>query len=217
METAFISGEVIKACLDMENGKAVGTDDFQAKFMKYVNEKVQSVIADTYKTTTKTGDLPTPKRNTGLLLPQQNPKLKKTDKPQANHAAIYLAQNRYYKIAETDWEPEAGDLKVNHSATELNEIPTPLPPETFEVLLANKNDKTYWSALDWLVNYNPETPPGKTLHWRKCKLLGSYLDPVMDISNRKSLSLQIMNKFTEIFNPKWVSMLLFREHKYTKS
>ena len=38
-----------------------------------------------------------------------------------------------------------------------------------------------------------------------CKLLGSYLGTEKDISNRKSLSLQCMNKFTEIFDSKCVS------------
>ena len=37
------------------------------------------------------------------------------------------------------------------------------------------------------------------------KLLGSYLCTEKDISNRKSLSLQTMNKFTEIFDSKCVS------------
>ena len=103
----------------------------------------------------------------------------------------------------------AGDLKVHHSKTELYEIPKPPPPPppppSFEELLAHKDDKIYMSALDWLVNYKPEPPPDKTPDWRMCKLLGSYLGTEKDISNRKSLSLQTMNKFTEIFDSKCVS------------
>ena len=46
----------------------VGIDDFQAKFMKYVDEKVHSAIADTCNTTVETADL-LRETNTRLLLP----------------------------------------------------------------------------------------------------------------------------------------------------
>ena len=119
-------------------------------------------------------------------------------------------ENTYQQIQqETPSLLVAGDLKVNHSKTELYEIPKPPPPPphppSFEELLAHKDDKICWSALDWLVNYKPEPPPDNTPDWRMCKLLGSYLCTEKDISNRKSLSLQTMNKFTEIFDSKCVS------------
>ena len=71
MESPFTSEEVIKAC--NSNGKAVGIDDFQAEFVKYADEKVHSVIADTYNTTAETGKLPR-EINTGMLVPLQKPK-----------------------------------------------------------------------------------------------------------------------------------------------
>ena len=39
METPIISEEVLKACRSIQNRKAVGIDDFQRKFVKYVDEK----------------------------------------------------------------------------------------------------------------------------------------------------------------------------------
>ena len=80
METSFTAEEVTKACSGTQNEKAVGIDDFQAEFVKYVDEKVHSVIADIYNTRAETGDFPR-EINTGMLLPLQKPKPKKTDEP----------------------------------------------------------------------------------------------------------------------------------------
>ena len=60
-------------------------------------------------------------------------------------------------------------------------------------------------ALDWIVNYVPETPPDETPNWEDCKLLGSYLSTNKDIRNRKNQALQTLNKYTYIFNSKIVS------------
>ena len=102
-----------------------------------------------------------------------------------------------------------GGLKVNLSKTELYEIPKPPPPPPppvpIDELLAHKDDKVCWSALDWLVNYKKDPPPDNTPDWKKCKLLGSYLDTTKDIANRKNLSLQTMIKFANTFNSKYVS------------
>ena len=89
METPFTAEEVTKACSGTQNGKAVGIDDFQAEFVKYADEKVHSVIADLYKTTAETGDFPR-EINTGMLLPLQKPKPKKTDEPCDNLRPIML-------------------------------------------------------------------------------------------------------------------------------
>ena len=70
-----------------------------------------------------------------------------------------------------------------------------------EELLKHKHDKILWSELDWLVNYKPKIED-KTPNWMNCKLLGSYLGTTKDITNRKSLSLQSMKKFDDIFNSK---------------
>ena len=53
------------------------------------------------------------------------------------------------------------DLSTNDTKTEEYEIPKPPPPPppppTMEDLIAHKDDKVCWSALDWLVNFEP--PP----------------------------------------------------------
>ena len=48
--------------------KGVGNDDFQVKFVKYANEKIQSVVAETYDTKTKSEDFPR-EIKTKLLIP----------------------------------------------------------------------------------------------------------------------------------------------------
>ena len=89
METPFTAEEIKKVCSGMKNGKAVGIDDFPAEFIKYADVKVHKVIADIYNTTAETGDFPK-EINTGLLLPLQKPKPKKTNEPCENLRPIML-------------------------------------------------------------------------------------------------------------------------------
>ena len=57
-------------------------------------------------------------------------------------------ENTYQQIQqETPSLLAAGALKINHSKTELYEIPKPPPPQptpTYEELLAHKDDKICW-------------------------------------------------------------------------
>ena len=101
---------------------------------------------------------------------------------------------------------EKYNLKVNAEKTEKYEIPRPPPPPpTMEDLLKHKNDKVLWSELIWLVNYEPEnTQPD----WRKCKLLGSMLDPQADINRRKILTIDGMKSFQDIYKSKRISIPL---------
>ena len=111
METPFTAEEVTKACSGTQNGKAVGIDDFQAEFVKYVDEKVHSVIADIYNTTAETGDFPR-ENNTGMLLPLQKPKPKKTDEPCDNLRPIMLLSILLKRI----WDPLADKIPEEQAA-----------------------------------------------------------------------------------------------------
>ena len=61
--------------------------------------------------------------------------------------------------------------KINHTKTEQYTIPKPPPPPppppapTIEELLAHKDDKVCWSALDWLVHYEPPPVKDDTPDW----------------------------------------------------
>ena len=61
-------------------------------------------------------------------------------------------ENTYQQIQqETPSLLAAGALKINHSKTELYEIPKPPPPQptpTYEELLAHRDDKICWSASE---------------------------------------------------------------------
>ena len=95
------------------------------------------------------------------------------------------------------------NLVINESKTELYKIPKPPPPEppppTIEELLLHKNDKPLWSQLDWVTNFKPAPTKDNTPDWRRCKLLGSYLDTEKDITSRKCRTLLTLRKFEKIF------------------
>ena len=117
METPFTAEEVTKACSGTQNGKAFGIDDFQAEFVKYADEKVHSVIADIYNTTAETGDFPR-EINTGMLLPLQKPKPKKTDEPCDNLRPIMLLL-----LLKRIWDRLADKIPKEHAAYQPG-IPT---------------------------------------------------------------------------------------------
>ena len=100
------------------------------------------------------------------------------------------------------------DLMINHTKTEEYTIPKPppLPPPapTIEELLAHKDDKVCWSALDWLVQYEPPPVKDDTPDWRNCKLLGSLLETETDIKRRKQLTIVSMKKYNHIFTSKHI-------------
>ena len=103
------------------------------------------------------------------------------------------------------------NLKINHTKTELYEVPKPKPPTppppTMAELMAHKHDKPLWSELDWLVNYKP-IQVDKTPDWHNCKMLGSYLGTRKDIENRKIITLKTLRKFNNIFQSKVISRSL---------
>ena len=103
------------------------------------------------------------------------------------------------------------NLEINSTKTELYKIPKPKLPTpplpTMDELLQHKDDKILWSELDWLSNYNP-TIKDTTPDWRKCKLLGSYLDTDKDIENRKKMALETHQKFNKIFKSKIIDTKL---------
>ena len=94
------------------------------------------------------------------------------------------------------------NLLVNSSKTEYYQVPKPIPEPpkpSMEELLAHRDDKRLWSALDWLVNYTQASPKDDTPDYKKCKLLGSLLDTKTDIKRRKILAISAMKKYTKIF------------------
>ena len=100
------------------------------------------------------------------------------------------------------------DLMINHTKTEEYEIPKPPPPPppppTMEELIAHKDDKVWWSALDWLVHYVPPPIKDETPDWRKCKLLGSQLESNVDFKRRKQLAINTLKKHNHIFTSKHI-------------
>ena len=87
-------------------------------------------------------------------------------------------------------------LKVNESKTENHHV----PPRK----LSKPRDKNtpMWSDLDWTI---PETYIEKA-SWKTCKLLGSRLDTTEDIKARKGQACGTMNKMSDIFNSKHLSL-----------
>ena len=74
--------------------------------LKYANEKIQSVIAETYNTKTKSEDFPR-EIKTKLLIPwfwnQEN--RRNLAYPEANHVAIHPVENNYHDTAERNLGP----------------------------------------------------------------------------------------------------------------
>ena len=100
------------------------------------------------------------------------------------------------------------DLTTNDTKTEEYECPKPAPPppppSTMEELIAHKDDKVCWSALDWLVNFKPPPIEDKTPDWTKCKLLGTLLETENDFKRRKVLTITSRNKHDAKFKSKYL-------------
>ena len=100
-----------------------------------------------------------------------------------------LITNAYDELQHrTSTKLKSFNLLVNSSKTEYYQVPKPIPESpkpSMEELLAHRDDKILWSALDWLVNYTPASPKD-TPDYKKCKLLGSLLKTY--IKRRKILT-----------------------------
>ena len=89
------------------------------------------------------------------------------------------------------------DLSTNDTKKEVYEILKPSPPTTIEELIKYKNDKIFWSELDWLVNYKPPPPPkDETPDWTYFKVLGSLIDTEADFKRRKILAMNSLEETT---------------------
>jgi hypothetical protein len=84
------------------------------------------------------------------------------------------------------------DLQVNHGKTEEYTIPL---PERTNVL----NEHSY--------SKHPETDL-----WKKCKLLGSFLDTITDIKNRRSLIITNMKNNRHVYASKYLTVSLKIRH-----
>ena len=93
----------------------------------------------------------------------------------ADHITYATNNKRIYDELQhrTSTKLKSFNLLVNSSKTEYYQVPKPIPEPpkpSMEELLAHRDDKILWSALDWLVNYTPASPKDDTPDCKKCKL-----------------------------------------------